>query len=116
MIDVNNTLLLLLLLLLLLYRAYTAFSACTVTNHSGEFFPLVSVFGYLLGKLLGYVFFRDQSLLMPGRGPEDILIGTNKISWPLIFPSEIFNDPPFYSCGFSCPHSPFKVPQVRTLM
>ena len=31
----------------------------------------------------------DQSLIIPGRGQEDIFIGTKKISWPLNFPSEI---------------------------
>ena len=36
---------------------------------------------------------RDRSLLLPGRGPEDIFVGANKISWHLNFPSEIFSDP-----------------------
>ena len=51
---------------------------------------------------------------MLGRGPEDIFICIKQFSWPLNFPFEIFNDPPFYSCDFSWPHSPCKVRQVRT--
>ena len=39
------------------------------------------------------VLIRDQSLLMPGRGPEDILVGIKKNSWPLNFPCKILMTP-----------------------
>ena len=63
-------------------------------------------------QTIGQMLLRYQSLLMPGRGPEYILIGT-KNSWPLSFPSVILM-PSFYSCDFSWPHSPCKVPKVWT--
>ena len=52
--------------------------------------------------------FRDKSLLMPGRGPEEIFMNSKNFSWPLIFLTKSFYPPPpFWGNIF---HSPPPLP------
>ena len=46
---------------------------------------------------------RDQSLFMPGRGPEDIFIDNEYFSKPLHFVIKVLKDPWSFSCNFWWP-------------
>ena len=48
---------------------------------------------------------RDQSLLMTGRGPEDIFIDNEHCSQPVHLVTKVFKDPWSYSCNFLWPLS-----------